>query len=135
MNYKSNENPGTPGTKLKLFKQNLKILCHPICNWLYLYPNRRKPLPEEGTGKRKLDAVSRISLHSHYTYIYLYTYVYIYGHIYIYTYLLIIENPCSGIGFLIARVVLPCVIVVPLYMIQKRGTGMYSRPGEQASTQ
>ena len=24
-----------PGTKLKVFRNNLKILCHPICNWLY----------------------------------------------------------------------------------------------------
>ena len=25
-----------PGTKLKLFRNNVKILCHPICNWLYI---------------------------------------------------------------------------------------------------
>ena len=24
-----------PGTKLKVFRNNLLILCHPICNWLY----------------------------------------------------------------------------------------------------
>jgi len=32
---KSRENPGTPGAKLKP-KNNLKIVWHPICNWLYL---------------------------------------------------------------------------------------------------
>ena len=33
-NHKSmpHEKPGTPGTKWK--GVNLKILCHPICNWL-----------------------------------------------------------------------------------------------------
>jgi len=31
----SHENPGTSGTKLKVFRNNLKILCHPICSWLY----------------------------------------------------------------------------------------------------
>jgi len=31
---KSHENPGTPGTKLKVFRNHLEILCHPICNWL-----------------------------------------------------------------------------------------------------
>jgi len=31
----SNKNPGTPGTKLKVFRNNLKMVCHPICNWLY----------------------------------------------------------------------------------------------------
>ena len=31
----SHENPGTPGTKLKVFRNHLKSLCHPICNWLY----------------------------------------------------------------------------------------------------
>jgi len=34
-NDKSHENPGTPGTKLKVLKNNLKILCHPICNRLF----------------------------------------------------------------------------------------------------
>jgi len=34
---KSHENAGTPGTKLKVFRNNLQILCHPICNWLYEY--------------------------------------------------------------------------------------------------
>ena len=33
---KSHENPGTPGNILKVFRNNLKILCHPICNWLNL---------------------------------------------------------------------------------------------------
>ena len=28
-------NVGTPGTKLKVFGNNLKIVCHPICNRLY----------------------------------------------------------------------------------------------------
>jgi len=32
----SHENPGTPGNILKVFRNNLKILCHPICNWLNL---------------------------------------------------------------------------------------------------
>ena len=27
---------GTPGTKLKVFRNLLQMLCHPICNWLYL---------------------------------------------------------------------------------------------------
>jgi len=30
----SHENAGTPGTELKVFRNNLKMLCHPICNWL-----------------------------------------------------------------------------------------------------
>jgi len=34
-NDKSHENLGTSGTKLIVFRNNLKILCHPICNWLY----------------------------------------------------------------------------------------------------
>jgi len=33
-NYESHENSGAPGTKLKVFGNNPKILCHPICNWL-----------------------------------------------------------------------------------------------------
>jgi len=36
-NDKSHKNPGTPGTKLKVFRKNLKILCHPTCNRLYVY--------------------------------------------------------------------------------------------------
>jgi len=36
-NHKSHENPGTPGTKLKVFRNNLKMLCHPICNQLYIH--------------------------------------------------------------------------------------------------
>ena len=28
-----------PGTKLIFFKNNLRILWHPICNWLYMYKN------------------------------------------------------------------------------------------------
>ena len=32
---KSHSNPSTPGAKLKVFKKNLEIQCHPICNWLY----------------------------------------------------------------------------------------------------
>ena len=32
-NHKSHENPGT---KFKVFRENLKILCHPICNRLWL---------------------------------------------------------------------------------------------------
>ena len=35
-NYKLHENPGTSGTRLNLFGNNLKILCHLICNWLYV---------------------------------------------------------------------------------------------------
>jgi len=35
MSDESHENPGTPGTKLKVLRNNLKMLCHPICNWLY----------------------------------------------------------------------------------------------------
>jgi len=31
----THENPGTSGTKLKVFRNNLKMLCNPICNWLY----------------------------------------------------------------------------------------------------
>ena len=34
-NDQSHENPGTPGTKSKVFRNNLKMLCHPTCNWLY----------------------------------------------------------------------------------------------------
>jgi len=34
INDKSHKNPGTPGTNLKVLRNNLKILCHPICNWL-----------------------------------------------------------------------------------------------------
>ena len=36
INDESHENPGTPGTKLKVFRNNLKMLCHPICKWLYV---------------------------------------------------------------------------------------------------
>jgi len=36
MNDESHENPGTPGTKLIVFRNNLKMLCYPICNWLYM---------------------------------------------------------------------------------------------------
>jgi len=32
----THENPGTPDTQLKVFINTLKILCHPICIWLYL---------------------------------------------------------------------------------------------------
>ena len=32
---KSHENPDTPSTKLKVFRNNLKILCHRIRSWLY----------------------------------------------------------------------------------------------------
>jgi len=35
-NHTSHENPGTPGTKLKVFRHNLKILLLFICNWLYV---------------------------------------------------------------------------------------------------
>jgi len=35
INAESHENPGTPGTKLKVFRNNLKTLCHPICYWLH----------------------------------------------------------------------------------------------------
>jgi len=35
----SHENHGTPGTELKVFENNLKILCHPIYNWLYVFEN------------------------------------------------------------------------------------------------
>jgi len=34
INDKSHENPGTPGTKFKVFRNNLKIQCYSICNWL-----------------------------------------------------------------------------------------------------
>jgi len=34
IDHESHEIPGTPGTKLKVFRNNLKMLCHPICNWL-----------------------------------------------------------------------------------------------------
>jgi len=34
-NYESHKNPGTPGTKVKDFRNNLKILCHPISKILY----------------------------------------------------------------------------------------------------
>jgi len=34
MNDESHENPGTPGTTLKVFRNNLMMLCHPFCNWL-----------------------------------------------------------------------------------------------------
>ena len=40
-NDKSHENPGTRGTKLKVFRNNLKILYHPIFNYYYdLYQNK-----------------------------------------------------------------------------------------------
>ena len=32
----SHENPGTPGTKSKFLRNNLKMLCRPVCNWLYM---------------------------------------------------------------------------------------------------
>jgi len=35
INDESHENPDTPGTKFKVFGNNLQMLCHPICNWLY----------------------------------------------------------------------------------------------------
>ena len=28
-------NPATPGSKLKVFRNNFKIVCHPICNRVY----------------------------------------------------------------------------------------------------
>ena len=34
INDRSPENTGTPGTKSKILRNNLKILCHSICNWL-----------------------------------------------------------------------------------------------------
>jgi len=34
---KSHENPGTPGTELKVLRDDLKIMCHPICNQLYTF--------------------------------------------------------------------------------------------------
>ena len=37
INDESHENPGTPGTKLKVFRNDLQIMCHPICNWLYIW--------------------------------------------------------------------------------------------------
>jgi len=33
-NDQSHEHPGTPGTQSKKIGNNLKMLCHPICNWL-----------------------------------------------------------------------------------------------------
>ena len=36
INDKSNENSGMPGTTSKVFRNNLQIVCYPICNWLYL---------------------------------------------------------------------------------------------------
>jgi len=36
-NDESHENPGTPETRLKVFRNDFKILYHPICNWLYVY--------------------------------------------------------------------------------------------------
>ena len=35
INDESHENPDTPGTKLKVFRNNLKMLCHPIGKWLH----------------------------------------------------------------------------------------------------
>jgi len=32
----SHENPGTHGTKMKVFRKNLKMLWHPIWNWVYI---------------------------------------------------------------------------------------------------
>ena len=36
INDKSHENPGTPGTQLQVFRNNLEMLCHPMCDWLYV---------------------------------------------------------------------------------------------------
>ena len=36
INDESHDNLGMPGTKLKDFCNILKMLCHPICNWLYI---------------------------------------------------------------------------------------------------
>jgi len=33
-NETSHENPGTPGTKLKVFRNHPRVLRHPIYNWL-----------------------------------------------------------------------------------------------------
>jgi len=44
-NDKSHENPDTPGTKLKVFRNNLKILYHPIFNWLYQNKSNRVVVP------------------------------------------------------------------------------------------
>ena len=35
-NKRKKKDFGTPGTKSKVFRNNLKMLCHPICNWLYI---------------------------------------------------------------------------------------------------
>jgi len=37
INDESHENPGTPGTELKVFRNNIKILCRPFYNWLYTW--------------------------------------------------------------------------------------------------
>jgi len=35
LGFSISTNPGTPGTKMKAFRNNFKMLCHLICNWLY----------------------------------------------------------------------------------------------------
>ena len=41
INDESHENPGTPGTKSKVFRNNLNMPCHPVCNWLYVESKKR----------------------------------------------------------------------------------------------
>jgi len=59
-------NPGTPGTKLKVFRDNLKIQFHPICNWLHVYSCERGPRckqhPWAGTCMGWLRLVGSIKL-------------------------------------------------------------------------
>jgi len=50
-----------PGTRLKVFRKNLKILCHPICNWLYVHT-------VHGTNTRPIALVlslTRTHTHTH----------------------------------------------------------------------
>jgi len=49
INDQTHGNPGTPGTKSKVFRNNLKMLCHPIWNWMYLgdMKNERNMIPAE----------------------------------------------------------------------------------------
>ena len=66
INDESHENPGTPGTRLKVFRNNVKMLCHPICNWLYIQRKRERDDSqrerERETTPQQLSASSTLRL-------------------------------------------------------------------------
>jgi len=61
-NDKSHEIPGMPGTKLKVSRNNLQILFHPVCNWLYVIHARsgeQKKISAKQTGPGRMTETPR----------------------------------------------------------------------------